>query len=234
MSNLIRMNCPSCGAKIRAVDESGLFHCEHCGNEHRLQMNFIPVEPARSPKLRPRMPIPHSIKIEKDGLTSRIVQRWFSWKYLPMAFFAFAWDSFLIFWYITAIASGAPVIFIIFPVAHLAVGIWITYTTLAGFFNHTTVELSQGKLSVWFDPLPWPGEKSLRANDIKQLFCKEVIKRSGEGSTTTSYHLYALDRQDHQIKLLTNLETPEVVQFLEQQLEEWLRIRNEPVEGEYY
>lgn len=231
MAKMLTLNCPSCGAKVSLVDDSGRVSCEHCGNEHILQMNFVPAAPAQRAALRPQALQPNSVLIEQEGLSSRIIQRWFSWKYLPMAFFAVAWDGFLIFWYSMAVGTGAPLIFIIFPIGHLGVGIWITYTTLAGFFNRTTVELNQGELSVWFDPLPWPGEKTLRASEIKQLYCKEHHRRTKNGSTT-SYHLYAIMRDDKQVKLLTNLDSPDAALFLEQQLENWMRITDTPVVGE--
>jgi ribosomal protein S27AE len=231
MEKIMTLSCPSCGAKVRLSDDAGRLHCDHCGNDHILQMNFIPVAPAQKPALRPRIPVPQEMQIQQDGTASRIVQRWFSWKYVPMAFFAVVWDGFLFFWYSMALGNGAPLMFILFPLGHLAVGAWITYTTLAGFVNRTTIELNQGELSIWFEPLPWPGEKTLKAGEIKQLFCKEHTRRTKNG-TATSYHLYAVTRDDHQLKLLTNLDSPDAAQFLEQQLESWMRIQDQPVVGE--
>ncbi len=232
-AQILTLTCPSCGAQIKVPEGSNRFTCGYCGNEHVLQISVQPVQPAQPSRsaVRPRVPVPASVRIVKDGQSACIVQRWFSWKYLPMAFFAVAWDSFLIFWYGMAIGTHAPWIFVVFPIAHLAVGIGITYSTLAGFFNRTTVELTRDALSVWYDPLPWFGEKTVKTGDLKQLFCTESGS-NGKNGPTYSYQLFAITRADRQVKLIGNLDSPDVALFFEQQLETWLRIEDVPVAGE--
>ena len=182
--------------------------------------------------IRPKVTTPAVIKIEKDGQSARIVQRWFSLKYVPMAFFCVAWDAFLCFWYSMAFQGNAPWIFIVFPIVHLAVGIGLTYSTLCGFINRTVLEVSRDELAVWFEPLPWLGEKTLKTADLKQLYCKEKVTR-GENSTTSQYQLYAVTRDDKEIQLLSSLDSPDVALFFEQQIEGWLKISDRPVVGEY-
>ena len=165
MPELITLSCPTCGAKTGIVDSpdtSGLtrFHCEYCGNDHLLNIPAKPVVSQAIAPLRPKIPIPESVRIEKDGKGAVIIQRWFSWKYIPMVFFCLVWDSFLCFWYTAVLGGNAPWIFIVFPIGHLAVGIGITYSTLAGFLNRTCLELTKDKLSIWFESLPWWGEKT--------------------------------------------------------------------------
>jgi hypothetical protein len=232
MARMITLNCPSCGAKARISDDSSRLFCDHCGNEHLMQMKFIPVpvEQQVAQAIRPILSVPNSVRIEQDESSWRIIQSWFSWKYLPMALFAVVWCGFLVFWYGIAFRSG-ELMMLLFPLAHVAAGVFITYTTLAGFLNRTTIELYQGELMIRFDPLPWPGEKKLPAREIKQLFCKEHLRRSKNGSTMV-YHLYAVTQNDRQVKLLSSLESPDTALFLEQQLEEWLRITDQPVVGE--
>jgi hypothetical protein len=149
-----------------------------------------------------------------------------------MAFFALVWDAFLFFWYGTVIGTGAPWIFSVFPLIHLAVGVGITYSTIAGFVNRTVVELTREELSIWFEPLPWLGEKKIKTADVKQLFCKQRFTRTKNGTRVT-YQLYAVDRDDQQIKLLDGLDSPDMAKFLEQQIESWMHISDQPVVGEY-
>ena len=182
--------------------------------------------------IRPKVTIPAVVKIEKDGQSARIVQRWFSLKYVPMAFFCVAWDAFLCFWYSMAFQGNAPWIFIVFPIVHLAVGIGLTYSTLCGFINRTVLEVSRDELAVWFEPLPWLGEKKLKTVDLKQLYCKEKVI-NGKNGTTQQYQLYAVTKDDKEIQLLSNLDTPDVAHFFEQQIEGWLKINDRPVVGEY-
>jgi hypothetical protein len=76
------------------------------------------------------------------------------------------------------------------------------------------------------------GEVTLKTPDVKQFFCKETMKHSKNGSYYR-YELYAVTRDDRQVKLLSNLENPEAALFFEQQLETWLRIPDRPVVGEF-
>jgi len=228
IESLITLTCPSCGGKVQVNDRDGRFVCQYCGNEHLLQTTAVRVEPD---VIRPRVPVPPSVRIEKDGTSAAIYQRWFSFKYIPMAFFCVAWDSFLIFWYSMALGQGLPWIFIVFPIAHLAVGVSLTYSTLAGFFNRTVLEVTRDELAIWFEPLPWLGEKKIKTADIKQLYCKEKATR-GKHGYRYSYQLFAVTRDDHQLQLLSNLESPDIAQFFEQQIESWLKIKDQRVAGE--
>jgi len=223
-SGIITLTCPSCGAKTRTDAFNGRLVCEYCGNEHLLQ-------PEKRPVLRPEMLQPANVLVENEGKSARIFQRWFSFKYIPMAFFAFAWDAFLFFWYSTAVGQGAPLIMILFPIAHVAVGVGITYSTLAGFINRTVLEVTRDEIAVWFEPLPWLGEKAIKTKEVRQFFCKDKYVRTKNGGHT-QYELYAITANNQQVKLIGNLENPDVALFFEQQLERWLRIENRPVAGE--
>jgi hypothetical protein len=215
---------------VKIEDDSGRFFCEYCGNEHVIRVTAEAVAPAQE-VIHPRVPVPPEVRIEKDGKSAVIYQRWYSFKYIPMAFFCVAWDAFLVYWYGMAFSQNAPWIFVVFPVAHLAVGIWITYSTLAGFFNRTVLEVTSDEVSVWSEPLPWPGEKTIKTANLKQLFCKEKKTRTKHGYRYT-YQLLTVTRDDRQTVLISNLESPDLALFFEQQVEDWLRIKDRRVVGE--
>ena len=86
-------------------------------------------------------------------------------------------------------------------------------------------------MSIWFEPLPWLGEKRIQTAELKQLYCKEKLQR-GKNSVSYTYQLYAVTRDNQQLQLLSNLDTPDIALFLEQQLEAWLKIEDKPVFGE--
>jgi hypothetical protein len=225
-SDFITLVCPSCGAKISITANAEKYVCDYCGNEHILRKKQEPITPTR-----PLVPQPANVLIENDKQCVRMVQRWFSLKYIPMAFFAVAWDSFLVFWYSMALKSGAPWIMVVFPLAHVAVGVGITYSTLAGFLNRTTIELNKTELSLFFDPLPWLGETTIKVADIKQFFCKEK-QTSSKNGTTKTYELWVVTRDNKQKKLDSGLDNADTALFFEQQLENWLRIEDARVPGE--
>lgn len=235
MAEFVSLLCPSCGGRTDFTAGSRQVTCQYCGNQHIFQLAdqfaFQPQVQAAPARLRPRQPRPRSVSIEQVKDELRLKWRWFRPQYIPLAFFCIAWDAFLIFWYGMAFGTGAPWIFIVFPIAHLAVGVGLTYTTLTGFFNTTTVRLSGSTFTVQHDPLPWPGEVKVPTSQLRQFFCR--VKRPKDDDAANSYQLVAVLQGGDEIDLVSNLDSPKIAWFLEQQLEAYLEIADEPVAGEY-
>jgi hypothetical protein len=224
-AKMTQFSCDSCGARLHIDAFAERTSCEYCGKENI-------IAPENRPALRPEVPQPAEVRIESDSQAMTIIQRWFSLKYIPMAFFAIAWDAFLIFWYGTVLSTGnVPWIAIVFPIAHVAVGIGITYSTIAGFVNRTILKVTSENITLWFEPLPWLGNKQIRIAEIRQLYCKEKIISTKNGSGT-QYELFVVTKANQQEKLLGGLDNPDIGVFFEQQLERWLKIEDRPVIGE--
>ena len=68
-----------------------------------------------------------------------------------------------------AFQVDAPWIMKVFPIAHVAVGVGLTYYTVAGFVNSTVLRVSEGQLAVRQGPFPWPGNRTLHTSDLDQL-----------------------------------------------------------------
>jgi DNA-directed RNA polymerase subunit RPC12/RpoP len=223
---MINLTCPSCGGKVTVTQGTMRYKCEYCGNEFIIPQTT--PQPEYQSTQRPRVPKPDDISIERDGQAVRLVRRWFTWTLIPAAFFCVAWDSFLFFWYGMAFSGKAPWIMIVFPIAHVAVGIGLTYSTLAGLLNRTYIEIDANEMAIWHDPLPWTGETKVPVREIAQLYCTEV--RGSKGTST--YRLFMETSDGRSKKLLSNLTSPDTGLFLEQQIESWLHITDVPVPGE--
>jgi hypothetical protein len=176
-------------------------------------------------------PIPEHITMEQTAGGLLFSYRWFTWGFIFLALFAVFWDGFLVFWYSIAASQDAPLVMLLFPILHVLVGIGITYYALAGFYNKTHVLVGEGKVTIRHLPLPWPGSKTLQASDLTQLYSQERVIRTRNG-TQLKYQLNAIDRNNKKITLLGNLTAPDQVRFLEHKIEEYLGIRDLPVEGE--
>ena len=231
MSDTITLVCPSCGGKTSFKNDINRVVCQYCGNETVFHLDQpTPLKPMEWFRTRPRQPQPNNVKIRKQGRSLELSWRWFSWKYFPMAFFCIAWDSFLIFWYSMAFGTNAPWIFKVFPIAHLAVGIGLTYGTLAGFLNTTSVRINEREFTIQHDPVPWGGEVRLPIGELKQFYCLRRESKNSEGAT--SYQLAAVRKDGRELKLISNLDSPDIGLFMEQQIESWLRIADAPVADE--
>lgn len=246
MNKIITLDCPSCGGRTIFSSDMEILVCEYCGNQHIFQLpnpttgntpaaTLGAVTSPNSSHLnarevsRPLRPRPKRVTFQKAGDRLEISWRWFSWKFLPLAFFCVAWDGFLCFWYSIAFSTGAPWIMIVFPVAHLAVGLGLTYYTLAGFLNNSQLVVDQGTFSVSHGPLSWLGSLSVPVSQVRQLYCKE---KPGKGNSGPTYQLSVILQDGRKKDLLSNLDSPEIGFYIEHQIENWLNIQDQSVRGE--
>ena len=246
MLDIITLECPSCGGRTKFSADTKILACDYCGNQHTFRLpnpttgdtpvgvlgdkgGPAPELPPASRKTNLLRPRPREVSLQKRSDRLEISWRWFSWKYLPLAFFCIAWDSFLCFWYSIAFSTGAPWIMIVFPIAHLAIGVGLTYSTLAGFLNRSFVEIDRKYFSVSHGPLPWIGNIRVPVNQVEQLYCKEKIGKDG---SSPSYQLSVILKDGRKKDLLSNLDSPEIGFYMEHQIENWLKIANRPVRGE--
>lgn len=237
MNQSLTLVCPSCGGRTKISNGADWIVCDYCGNTHIFQLprqggaRNRQTEEAQNTN-RKLVPRPDGVSLQRKSGRIELSWRWFAPKYIFMLFFVIAWDGFLIFWYSMAFgSSGAPWIMFVFPIAHVAVGIFLTYTTLAGFFNRTTIKIDRKKFVVHHDPFPWPGEVNVPVSDLDQLYCTKQVNR-GKNGTSISYQLRALLKDGRECKLITNLDSPEVGFFLEGQVEAILKIPDRQVAGE--
>jgi hypothetical protein len=229
--------------------DRGIAVCSACGAVQRLpgpiaSESQSASDPPQSRKPPGDVPIPSCFTVEDLGNELTIRRRWFHWALFFLLFFAIAWDSFLVGWYWMLTSgpfggnNGMPgpfkVIFFVFPIAHVAVGVGLTYFVLVGFLNSTIIRVADGMLSVRHGPLPWRGNLDLPTDGIEQIYCQNKLHTNrNDGRTTTSmqYEVHAVINGNKQ-KLLGGLLEADQALFVEQRLERFLGIEDRAVSGE--
>ncbi len=169
--------------------------------------------------------------MEEGALGLSIQRRWFTWIVLFLIPFCIAWDCFMIFWYGMALGHDTPWIFKVFPIAHVAVGIGLTYFTLATLFNRTRIQVQSGMIRIRHSPIPWRGNQDLDANGVDQLFCKEK-RHNGKNGPSYTYEVWAVLRDGTSCKILSTSMNEDQALYIEQKLEQALGIKDRPVAGE--
>ena len=126
--------------------------------------------------------------MQNHGSYIEITRTWFGLQTILLTGFALIWDLFLLFWYQKVLEHDAKIIFIIFPLLHVAVGVGLTYYVIARWFNSTHIYVSMLQLGIRHRPVPWIGYKEIPAGNIAQLYSKEKIHtaRTEQGSATKS------------------------------------------------
>ncbi len=228
----MKLNCPYCGSQI-SVEHINLDRliakCAGCNAVFSFE-GTIDAPGIQQPK-RLDVPMPNGIAVANNGYDLTIIRRWFSLKYIFLTFFCLIWDGFLLFWYSMALSQGVWIM-ALFATGHAAIGVFLTYTVIAGYFNRTTINVSRVALAVSHGPLPWPGRKQLDSAGIRQMYCKEQIHR-GKNSTNYTYEVHVALNTGKDEKLVTGLENSEQALYLEQEIERFLGIKDQPVRGEF-
>ena len=170
--------------------------------------------------------MPKGLRVEtlEDELT--ITCSWWQLKYLFLGLFCLVWNGGLL----GGFLGGMNYILCLMP--HSWLGLGLFYYVLTGLFNRTVVAVTPDQLSIKHGPLPWFGNKQLDPIVLKQLYVQERIQRN-KGQRYYSYDLHMVTWDGRNQKLVGGLASPDQAFFLEQEIERFMGIKDQPVPGEF-
>ena len=175
------------------------------------------------------------INVFEDKYGLSIDFKWWSPMAIFFGLFTTFWVGFLVMWYTIGLTTGAPIVMLLFPLIHVAVGIYLMYTTLTLFLNKTFITVQDGYLKIVHRPIPWwKGNFEMETADIEQLYVKETIVRGKNNSKTQRYHLRAklVTGEDIEVMSVTGVESQDML-LIEEKLEAHIGINDEAVRGEF-
>ncbi|SFF46202.1 hypothetical protein [Thermoflexibacter ruber] len=179
------------------------------------------------------LPIPANMEVEEFRNSLTIKYKWSKLMGYALLVFSVIWNSFIFFGFImNMIQDGLPFFVYIFMLPFIGVGVFMFYYGLAGIMNQTIITVSFDSVNVKHTPLPWVGNKEIFKYDIKQLYVKQHIHR-GKNGTSYTYSVNIIDKANKDIKLVDNLQNPSEASFIEKKMEQFLKIEDKPVSGEY-
>ena len=194
--------CPNCDRQVPAADVNIVEMVGKCvGCDHIFSIRDLRQPPGAPPSR------PSGIRVESEGMDTRLILSWFHPGLLFLLFFCIAWDGFLVFWYSMALfgadKGGFVWIAILFPILHVAAGVSLTYYVICGFLNRTNIRVSKHEISVTHGPLPWRGNRRLQRDEILELeldFNGVSSEGTGQQMTIAAHHV-----DSRQIVLLNSL-----------------------------
>jgi hypothetical protein len=227
----MKIRCPSCNSEIPAsnIDLPGkIAKCSQCNNIFGCAEQI----PAYSAATEERMPIgrPKGFTLERstDGII--IARGWFTPAVIFLTFFCLFWNGILFVWFYAAFASKMYAI-ALFGSLHAAVGLGLFYTVLACYLNKTYIRISYNSLQITHKPLPWFGQRDIPRAELKQLYSREST-RYADSRYPSSYSVQVITKKGQNIELVSGLSSGEEAIFIEQEIEKYLKIEDEPVRGE--
>lgn len=224
----MQIYCSQCGSAVPVnnIDlNSKIAKCANCNSVFDFKDQLAGIFDKRGD-----IPLPQGIELKKDILGLMITRRWYTRNIIFLTVFTVFWDGFMLFWYGVSFASGQYSM-ALYGSLHALIGIFLTYKVITGYVNKTYIQVDSRSISIRHGPVPALGNKNIGARDIRQLYSKETIQSSRRG-VSYRYDLYAITGSGKHIKLLSGLESAEQVLYIEQQMESFLHIKDEPVSGE--
>ncbi len=165
------------------------------------------------------MSIPEGLDVSSRGDAVVIRRSWRTLVVLPIFFFLVFWFGFLGFWYYHAFTTrNTPLIMILFPLGHVAVGFALGYFAVASLVNKTDVIVSTSRVKCVTGPLRWWGDRDVAAGDIRGLRVRE--RRGSKGSV--SYSLMYVDGANKERTLLLPTPRQEQAEFIAASIREIL------------
>lgn len=218
------VRCPECSSPVpaQAVETSlGVAQCPTCEAVFETRSLDRPAPTAV-------LEVPRGL-VEQETVSELIVRyRWLRGQHFFLAVFATFWNGFLVFWYTMAVGTlgdlgMASILMFLFPILHVAVGISIAYTVLAGFLNRTEVRVTGHGVTVRHGPLPWFGDVELAGADVAGLFLAPHTEGTDEDSSPTWDLKAKLTTGDERV-LCEGLDDLSRGRYLAQRIGGWLRL----------
>lgn len=239
--DVITRNCPRCNAPLDIEPQQTRLECRYCGCAVEVvRGGGQSVELAERPQAAHDriVPCPDSVHIDEQGGGLTIWWRWFQPVLIFLVFFCLAWNAFLLVWYGMAVGFGgfAPwpvrLLMFVFPLAHVAVGVGLSYFTLAGLLNTTRITCDAGMLQVTHGPIPWKQPQPTLVDDIDQIYVTQTAHNSDNGRSF-GYTLNLLDRDGNKTELVKRLTDSDKALCVADRLRRHLNIEHRPVAGEF-
>ena len=225
-----QLKCPNCQSDIPASDvniKELVAKCQHC---HHV-FNF--TDKNYAVKNRPEIVMPAGI--ESFSLLSELNIE-ISWRKSVnsfLTFFTILWNLFLVPFILFAIFSG-EIMALVGISLHVLIGVSLLYYTLVCFVNTTYIMVNHYRILVEHKPLrlPFYPNRDIGVHEIDQLYTHEYVASTTNGKPDYAYavHLKLKDKSD--IRLIKGLKNPDQALYIEQEIEDFLKIDDKAVKGE--
>lgn len=240
----MQVTCPRCGRIVPGADidlASRSAVCRPCSEVIAL--------PAVAPATAAALAVTPSFGIEPGPSTSASLYRPtdLSWAEAPesgggsevvitpsraaafgLLFFALFWDGFLVFWYANVTsAKHVPLMAVLFPMLHVAVGAFVTYSALCGLFNRTYVRLGSDAFDFRRAPIPQRGAvteptMNIAGFEVARVRGGAMRMQSRGSSSTPTWGLHLLTRDGRSISLGFGFSDPSHAEFAASRLTQML------------
>jgi len=203
------VDCEKCEQRIRSSDmnlDNMVAKCRNCDALIDLRGHLVKDAPGAMISVQGKgspAPIPPGWTVLHPRGELEISYHWFEPRNILLLFFCVGWDSGLVFWYSQAFQKG-DLLLLIFPIAHLAVGVFLTYYMISTFLNRTVIKVKGRELSVTHGPMPCFRNRKCIIHDLRDINVHETASyfTSKSGRRSIMYQVDAVKTDGQSIPLL--------------------------------
>ena len=226
--------CPECSEKINPEDinvQRMIAVCDTCGHLFRFDDHFQ-AESSDADAL----PIPQPSQITVHNEINKLIIEWRWWNirsrlWLILSLLISGWFlAGLVPLFLEFLAGDIDSLITILILPHTWLLLIVLYNSLTSAFNKTTFIVDEFSFKMKHGPLPWLGNRTLNREDIVQIFTKEV---PGSKKGSRRFHLSAVLANGKDLKIISAGSNANLSAYIEQELENFMGIRDKKVKGEY-
>lgn len=226
-----QLNCPNCRSTIPSEDVNIgalIAKCNNCN--HVFNFNEHAVKPYN----KPEVPMPPGMEMLALNSELDIQFRWKDGMNSFLTFFTIVWNLMMLPFLYQIVSSGEWGGLLALS-AHLAVGVGLLYYTICMFVNTTYVTVDRRNLLVEHLPLKFPFTKnhSISTSDIKQVYFERYTASTSNDKPNYAFQVIVILNSEDRINIVKGLRTQYQGRFIEQEIERFLNIKDEPVEEEW-
>lgn len=227
----LQVKCPGCGEVIAGENiniHQDLAKCNACTTVYQLNQ-ALPL------RHKPEYFMPEGIDVLPLSNELDIEVNWRRSLSTGLLFFTIFWNSIVFIGAAGAIISGTYIA-LLFMSLHLAVGIGLLYHQLTLIFNKTNIIIDHERMTIEHYPLrlPFYPNQNIPIDQIKQLYVEKYVQSTTNDVPNYAYSVTGLLDNGKKIKLIKGLKHADQARYVEQEIENYLMIPDEKMEGEFF
>lgn len=231
----LHVKCSECNADIPARDVNitdSLAKCDDCNNIFRFDKDIFP-EWQRS---KPEMFIPEGMEVLKLPSELDIQFDWYNGQSKKgmgfKTFFTFMWNIMLMPFVFGAFSNGQYEV-ILFASIHILVGLGLIGNLVSTYINKTNISVTKRFIEIKQKPIPSFLKRNIKipTNEIAQLYVTRYVSSTTNGVANHAHALYAITKDGNKHALIKGM-NKETQLYIEQEIELFLDIEDEPIRGE--
>lgn len=233
----MHLSCPECRAPVYADNVNlvkTIAKCTSCHNifEFEEEVRNSKELPAR---YRKEIIIPPGIEVLHLMNELEIMIKWSKSAKTFMLSFALFWNTFVAIAVTVLILSGTYSILLFF-IPFILAGAYMIYASIGYLVNTSFITVDEKRISVSHKPINFliQKDKHFSPNEVQQVFVRKYSVGSTNGNPVYAYAVDLLLKNEKKYTLVKELHALKYAQYIEQEIEHYLKIKDRPVDGEYF